>query len=100
MARIDDLLTGTDPPDPSRLTQLGTSLKVIKALDSEILDLVEEEVLADEIDQADEFKERIYTMMVKLEKSSTPAPTPAPIVDARSDRSAAQATGPKTKAHY
>ncbi len=51
MSTVEELLAGDDPPDPSRLTQLGMSLKekleVIKTLDSEILDLVTEAELHD-----------------------------------------------------
>ena len=67
-----------EPPDPSRLTQLGMSLKEkLEEINSEIFDLVAKE-LADEIDQADLYKEKIYATMVRIERSTMPLISPAP----------------------
>ena len=71
IAQVEELLAGTDAPDPLALKQLGMSLRekldVIKTLDGEILDLVEERDLADEIDQADLYKEKIYSTLIKID---------------------------------
>ena len=97
IAKVEELLSATEAPGGLALKQLGMSLKekleVIKTLDSEILELVEETDLADEIDQADLYKEKIYSALMKIDSavvavtkptsavkdaaatSSTPAPT-------------------------
>ena len=58
--------------DTSKLTQLKTSLQEklesLRQLDSEILDLTEEDHLVNEIEQADIFKEEIYTAQTKIDK--------------------------------
>ena len=53
---MEELLSKEEAPDTLALTQLGMSLreklKVIKTLDSEIVEVVEETHLVDEIEQA------------------------------------------------
>ena len=53
-------------PDLLRLLQLKLSLNkkldVLKQLDSEILEMIEEDKVANEIEQSDQFKEGIYTI--------------------------------------
>ena len=72
--RIDELLGGTEPPNTAAVAQLGMSLKekleVLKALalDSEALDLIEEEALAGEIEDANTFKGEIYAVLARLEE--------------------------------
>ena len=65
------MFSGTDAPDRLALKQLGMSLiekyEVIKTLDSEILGLVKEETLAEEIDQADLYKEKIYSTLIRID---------------------------------
>ena len=46
-------------------------LDVIKTLDGAVLSQVTDEQLADKIEQADEYKERIYATMVMIEKATT-----------------------------
>lgn len=82
-ALLDD-----DHPDPTKRSQLKLSLQekldVLKQLDGEILGLVDEEVVADEIEQSDGFKEEVYTALVRLDggargasrSATTPPPTP------------------------
>ena len=80
------LLDG-DVPDPMRLSQLKLSLQeklaVLKQLDGEILGLVDEERVADEIEQSDGFKEEVYTVMVQIDgharAASRSATTPPPM---------------------
>ena len=75
------MLSAEDRTDPSKLNQLGMSLKEklkeIKVLDSEILTLVRDEELEDEIAQADLYKERIYSTLIMIEKSTAPASLPS-----------------------
>lgn len=79
--RIDELLV-VDKPDTGKLSQLKLTLteklEVLKLLDAEVLDLVEEESVAEEIEQSDEFKESIYAALVRIERALAPPPsTPA-----------------------
>ena len=45
--------------------------------DSDILALVKDEELEDEIAEADLFKERIYSTLIRIEKAAAPNPTPS-----------------------
>ena len=89
----EDLLT-TAGSDTSRLTQLSRSLQekleVLKTLDSKIINFVDEGSVVDEIEQADIFKEGIYSTTVKIEKYCAP-PTDSPAL-LRTSRSAADPT--------
>ena len=51
--RIDELLGGAEPPDTPTLAQFGEKLDVLKTLDSEVLELTDEEGLAGEIEDAE-----------------------------------------------
>ena len=68
---IDEILA-TDMPDKARLALLRLTLKekfeTIKALDTEVIDLIEDESLADEIEQADSYKETIFTSLIRIDK--------------------------------
>ena len=73
LTNVNELLLTLEPgptSDTSKLTQLKLSLQekleMLRQLDSEILDLTEEDHLVDEIEQADIFKEEIYTAITKL----------------------------------
>ena len=65
--RTEDLLS-SDNPDADKLSQLKLTLSekldVLKLLDGEILDMVEEDQVGDEIDQSDGFKEGVYTCLL------------------------------------
>ena len=67
---IEEVLT-SDTPDKARLSLLRLTLKekfdTIKALDGEII-LIEDETLADEIEQADAYKETIFASLVRIEE--------------------------------
>ena len=41
---------------------------MLKQLDGEILDAVEEDCVVEEIEQSDEFKENVYTAIVRVER--------------------------------
>lgn len=62
---------GVDSADNKRLLQLKFNLEeklsTLKQLDEQILEMVEEEGVADEIEQADNFKERIYAAIIDIE---------------------------------
>ena len=82
IGRADDLLSSARP-DVDKLSQLKLTLteheklEVLKLLDGEILDKVEEKDVADEIDHSDGFKEGIYSVLVKIDRALKSAPTTA-----------------------
>jgi len=71
MNTIDTLLA-EESPDLARLAQLKRSLEeklsTLTRLDSEISDLTEDENLDAEIQEADEYKDRVYGAIVRLDK--------------------------------
>ena len=88
--KVSKALTA-DTSDESKLLQLKLILKekldTLKLLDGEIIDLIEEDALATEIEQADDYKSDIHLALVKINKAlkliflsatSTPAPTASP----------------------
>ena len=83
-ARVEELLSEEEAPDPLALTQLGMSLreklKVIKTLDSEIVEVVEETHLVDEIEQAALYKVRIYSTLIKIDRVVDSISKPMPAV--------------------
>ena len=72
MVRKAEQLLVVDPPDAARLAQTKMSLQeklvVLKGLDAEIVELVEEDAVMEEIEQADTFKEEAYTIMIKIDQ--------------------------------
>ena len=64
LSKVDDLLAAADI-DHSRLVQLKLSMEekmgTLKQLDSDVLELIVEDDLEDEIQQADEFKDKIFS---------------------------------------
>ena len=77
MKQIDALLAVPGAEEP-KLAQLKLSLEekleTLKQLDTEMLELTGEEELENEIQQADEFKDEIYSALVKLRPASVSAP--------------------------
>ena len=77
---------GGDPANDKRLQQIKLSLeeklRTLNQLDEEILNLVDEDAVGDEIEQADLFKEKIYECTINIEnyfsKRSPPPATPTP----------------------
>ena len=63
-------LLSKDSPDATQLAQLSSivqgKLDVLKQLDGDVLDLVNEDLVAEEIKQSDCFKEDIYRFMVRM----------------------------------
>ena len=90
--QIEDVLTD-EPPDPERLSllrlTLNEKLETIKALDSEVIELFEDEgTLATEIEQTDDYKESIFSTLIKVDRVTKAPPTrvppiPTPPVDTR-----------------
>lgn len=85
MRQIDELLADTTPQE-QRLAQLKLSLEeklqTLKLLDTEMLQLLKEEELDAEIQQADEYKDQIYAALVKLTPSAATA-VATPVTTAR-----------------
>ena len=54
-------------------------MDVLKQLDEEILGLVEEEKIANGIEQSDDFREGIYSVVVELDGALSPASVTAPV---------------------
>ena len=65
-----DALVAKEEPDEIRLAQLKLILEekinTLTRLDSEILDITEDDNVEVEIQEADEFKERVYGVIVRL----------------------------------
>lgn len=72
MVRKVQELLGLDHADQSQLTRIKLSLQekmsILKQLDSEVVNLVKEEEIAEEIERADAYMEDIYDAMAKLEQ--------------------------------
>ena len=83
-----------EPVNYSQLARIRLSLQekvsVLKHLDSEIVDLVKGEEVADEIDSTDTYMEDVYDMMAKLERlfDKTSPPPRATASATRDDASA------------
>ena len=81
-----DALLADGTPDVSKLSQLKLSLQkklgTIKLIDGKFLDLIEEDKVTTEIEQADSFKEGIYASMIRIDECTTvravSAMSPAP----------------------
>lgn len=91
LTKVDDALAA-ETADKAKLSQLKLTLEeklgTLKLLDSKIVELTEEDVLAAEIEQADDYKSGIYAELVRINKTlklTTPPvpPTPTPIVTTR-----------------
>ena len=68
-----EALLAEDDPDVSTLTQIKMSLRekldTLRQLDSEIVNLLEDEAaVVDDIEQADTFKEGVYSTMIRIER--------------------------------
>ena len=75
-------MEATDERDIAKLTQLKLSLQekleTLKQLDGEIAELTEEDNLATEIEQADNYKSDIYEAIVKIDRAISATPTTPP----------------------
>ena len=66
---------------------LVEKVETLKVLDGEMAELVPEEELEEEIQRADEYKERVYGVLAKLNKALGPITAPLPTVVARTETS-------------
>ena len=58
---------------------LNEKIKTLSTLDDEVANLLDDEgAVADDIDQADLYKQRIYTVIVSIDEAITPAPPTPP----------------------
>lgn len=68
------------PLDPDRLSllklTLDEKLETLKSLDVEIIELTPEEALEEEIQQSDEYKEKVYDALTKIYRAVNPGTTP------------------------
>ncbi len=71
---------GETPPNPDRLSLLQQTLEqkleTLKGLDTEIIELTPEETLDDEIQQADDYRERIYEALTRIKRAEPTATAP------------------------
>lgn len=87
LTKVNDTLAA-ETLDEERLSLLKLALEeklgTLKLLDSEIVELSEEDALVTEIEQADEYKSDIYGALVKIDKAlkrTTPSAPPTPARD-------------------
>ena len=82
MVKKAEELLAQEVPNKSLLARMKLSLQeklsTLKELDSEVVDLVKEEEVVNEIEQADAYKEDIYDAIAKLEQLSLKTSTTAP----------------------
>ena len=81
MKKEDELLAGNSP-STSKLVQMKLSLMekldVLKQLDGEILEQIEAEALAEEIEHSDEFREGLNASVVRIDECCTMMLAPPP----------------------
>jgi len=77
-----DEIVAAEEPDKARLALLQLALKekleTIKKLDAEIVDLIDEAVLTEEIEQADGYKETLFSALLKADKILKDPPATPP----------------------
>ena len=82
LTKVNDALVADTAPDEARLLQLKLSLEeklgTLKLLDSEIVELIDGDALATEIEEADDYKSEIYAALVRIDKALKLTTTPAP----------------------
>ena len=85
--RCQDLLS-THPVDKTKLLPLKISVRekldTLKRMDDEILELVDSDKVNGEIEQADEIKENIYSVLVQLDDVLSPRAASSPTAAATS----------------
>ena len=77
--QFEDILA-SETPDKERLSllrlTLNEKLETIKVLVSKVIDLIEDdEALASEIDQADDYKESIFNALIRIDRIVKASPT-------------------------
>ena len=83
--QIEDMLS-SETSDTQRLSllrlTLNEKLETIKALDSEVIDLIDDETLAEEIEQADGYKETVFNALIKIDRIAQTPLTSYPLHEA------------------
>ena len=70
---VEDILT-SDTFNTQKMT-LSEKLKTITALDSKVIDLIDnEEVLITEIEQASDYKEGVFSALIRIDQASETPP--------------------------
>ena len=89
--QVEDILV-SETPDKERLSllrlTLNEKLETIKALDTEVIELIEDDTLAEEIEQADGYKESVFNALIRIDRSTksppeSSSPTEAPPTERR-----------------
>ena len=95
--QVNEVVTAGDTAEPNvaRLRQLKLSLeeklRTLTRMDEEIVDLVDDDAIQEEIEQADIFKERIYAATIMIGEPNSRRSTPPGDVD--EDREASHSRG-------
>ena len=80
---------GAEDVDTDQLSlikqMLVEKMETLKVLDGELAELVPDEELEEEIQRADEYKERVYGVLAKLNKAVGPITTPPPTTVSRTE---------------
>ena len=75
--QIEDILV-SETPNKERLSLLRLTLheklETIIALDSEVIELIDDDTLADEIEQADDYKEGVFNALIRIDRIMKPSP--------------------------
>ena len=81
MVKKTEELLAQEDPNRSQLARIKLSLQeklsILKELDAEVVDLVKDEEIASEIEQADTYMEEIYDVIAKMEQLSLKTSTTA-----------------------
>ena len=81
MVKKTEELLAQEDPNRSQLARIKLSLQeklsILKELDAEVVDLVKDEEIASEIEQADTYMEEIYDVIAKMEQLSLKMSTTA-----------------------
>ena len=77
LGQIASVLAETHP-DADRLSSTqADSQDTLKGLEAEIIEITPEDGLEDEIQQSDEYKERIYDALTRIDRAINPVVTPS-----------------------
>ena len=75
--QIEDILA-SETPDKEILVllhlNLNEKLEAIKALDAEVIELVDDDFLADEIEQAYDYKESVLSALIRIDRIAKASP--------------------------
>lgn len=90
MGQVDAAI-GASPIDPDKLSllKLTEKLEMLKKFDSEIIELTPEDDLENEIQQSNEYRERIYAALTRVDKAANPVRVRAESTAATTDRRSA-----------